>query len=66
MNPRREPHSAGKACLRQINSLRGFGPAGSRELEKAKTLGTKNKAVDAVYRQRPCQPRTLKSAHAIR
>jgi hypothetical protein len=26
----------------------------------------KNKAVDAVYRQRPCQPRILKSAHAIR
>jgi hypothetical protein len=28
--------------------------------------GQKNKAVDAVYRQRPCQPRILKSAHAIR
>jgi len=26
----------------------------------------KNKAADAVYRQRPCQPRILKSAHAIR
>jgi len=26
----------------------------------------KNKAVDAVCRQRPCQPRTLKSARAIR
>jgi hypothetical protein len=28
--------------------------------------GIKNKAVDAVYRQRPCQPRILKSAYAIR
>jgi hypothetical protein len=26
----------------------------------------KNKAVGAVYRQRPCQPRILKSAYAIR
>src|SRR6185312_11928309 len=40
-------------------------PAGVRR-RQASAPGTKNKAVDAVYRQRPCQPRILKSAHAIR
>ena len=35
-------------------------------LETQSSNQLKNKAVDAIYRQRPCQPRTLKSAHAIR
>ena len=39
-----------------------------REVDVCESDGvpSKNKAVDAVYRQRPCQPRILKSAHAIR
>ena len=37
-----------------------------RFLQPRRLKGIKNKAVDAIYRQRPCQPRILKSAHAIR
>jgi hypothetical protein len=49
----------GKDRAAQVTSLRAM----------ANIVGgrwNKNKAADVVYRQRPCQPRKLKSAHAFR
>jgi hypothetical protein len=64
-----EAHSACKLARTQITCLRDagrlFGEEGRTRRNGAKS-GIKNKAVDAIYRQRPCQPRILKSAHAIR
>src|SRR5450631_547257 len=70
----REPHSAGNRCGTQITSLRGCGwyrnrseeGAGYPAHERQFCRQEKNKAVSAVYRKRPCQPRTLKSACAAR
>src|ERR1700730_1940864 len=70
----REPHSAGNRCGTQITSLRGCGwdrnkseeGAGYPACKKQFCRQEKNKAVSAVYRKRPCQPRTLKSACAAR
>jgi hypothetical protein len=53
-------HAPGDAKQTQITSLRGWGNKIFDE------WGIKNKVVGAVCRQRPCQPRILKSAHAIR
>src|SRR5438445_12235703 len=60
-----EAHSACKPPRTQITCLRDVGRL-RRTAQRGQKSGTKNKAVDAVYRQRPCQPRILKSAHAIR
>src|SRR3981081_3803599 len=60
-----------QCCGTQITSLRGCGryrvrSVGGRAILPQETNPEKNKAVSAVYRKRPCQPRTLKSACAAR
>jgi len=65
-----------KSQLADADLAKGCGPGADAGLEGAceraargnfeDLVAQKNKVVDAVCRQRPCQPRTLKSARAIR
>src|SRR5947208_3950667 len=59
-----EAHSACKPARTQITCLRDVGRLGAQGATAQKS-GTKNKAVDAIYRQRDRKSTRLNSSHQI-